>query len=165
MYRILSGICGGFLLAVLWFDLMFDMQVHPHLTTYNESGQLPLDVIRSIESYYQRITIDVSTLLPIPLVGVIMILGIGTNMIRLVKSAEPLWQRVASLLLIAVPALTALFMIVPDAKALARLATGDPVQMALAVKIYYAHILCFISITAFILCQLIPGHDRSLSNA
>jgi hypothetical protein len=41
----------GFLLSVLWFDLMFDVQArHPRI------GDLPPDVRDSIAAYYRRVT-------------------------------------------------------------------------------------------------------------
>src|ERR1043166_2149382 len=43
--------CGGFLLAVLWMDLMFDVQVLPHRTP-----ELPEPVVSSIAAYYRRVT-------------------------------------------------------------------------------------------------------------
>jgi hypothetical protein len=42
---------GGFLLAVLWFDLMFDVQVRGH-----RAAELPDDVLDSIATYYRRVT-------------------------------------------------------------------------------------------------------------
>jgi hypothetical protein len=44
-----SGI--GFLLSVLWFDLMFDVQVRGH-----HDAVLPADVRDSIAGYYRRVT-------------------------------------------------------------------------------------------------------------
>jgi hypothetical protein len=44
---------GGFLLAVLWFDLMFDVQTRKH-----GGAQLPADVLASISAYYRRVTTD-----------------------------------------------------------------------------------------------------------
>ena len=43
----------GFLLAVLWFDLMFDVQVRGQT-----AGELPADVRNSIAAYYRRVTTD-----------------------------------------------------------------------------------------------------------
>jgi hypothetical protein len=40
---------AGFLLAVLWFDLMFDVQTRKHA-----SDSLPPEVLASITSYYRR---------------------------------------------------------------------------------------------------------------
>src|SRR5262249_22775929 len=42
---------GGFLLAVLWMDLMFDVQVLRHR---RDRGDLPEDVLASIAGYYRR---------------------------------------------------------------------------------------------------------------
>src|SRR5690349_12376517 len=42
---------GGFLLAVLWFDLMFDVQ-----TRGLAGAQLPAEVLASISAYYRRVT-------------------------------------------------------------------------------------------------------------
>lgn len=41
---------AGFLLAVLWFDLMFDVQVR--------SSTASVDAVRSIATYYRRVTTD-----------------------------------------------------------------------------------------------------------
>ena len=47
----LLAACGGFLIAVLWMDLMFDVQV---LRT--REGDVPEDVLASIAAYYRRVT-------------------------------------------------------------------------------------------------------------
>ena len=44
---------AGFLLAVLWFDLMFDVQVLP----YREQ-EMPAPVVASISTYYRRVTTE-----------------------------------------------------------------------------------------------------------
>src|SRR5437762_2349871 len=44
---------AGFLLAVLWFDLMYDVQVIGH-----REGSLPESVLESIGRYYRRVTTD-----------------------------------------------------------------------------------------------------------
>src|SRR5258708_11438721 len=44
---------AGFLLAVLWFDLMFDVQTRKH-----GGGVLPAAVLTSISAYYRRVTTD-----------------------------------------------------------------------------------------------------------
>ena len=51
MQRVLAA-CGGFLLAVLWFDLMFDVQVLRH----GSAAVLPEPVLASIAGYYRRVT-------------------------------------------------------------------------------------------------------------
>src|SRR5262249_18886028 len=45
----LLAACGGFLLAVLWMDLMFDLQM---------LGAAPEAAVASIAAYYRRVTTD-----------------------------------------------------------------------------------------------------------
>ncbi len=47
----LAAACAGFLLAVLWMDLMFDVQVLRH-----RDAALPEPVLASIAAYYRRAT-------------------------------------------------------------------------------------------------------------
>src|SRR5260370_980869 len=47
------GAGAGFLLAVLWFDLMFDVQVAGHV-----GAVLPDPVLGSIAAYYRRVTTE-----------------------------------------------------------------------------------------------------------
>src|SRR5262249_41712780 len=44
---------AAFLLAVLWFDLMFDVQTRKYV-----DGTLPAEVLASISAYYRRVTIE-----------------------------------------------------------------------------------------------------------
>ena len=44
---------ASFLVAVLWFDLMFDVQVRGHA-----GAMLPDEVLASIRAYYRRVTTD-----------------------------------------------------------------------------------------------------------
>ena len=46
---------AGFLLAVLWFDLMFDVQVLPH-----RGADVPESALESIARYYRRVTTGAS---------------------------------------------------------------------------------------------------------
>ena len=43
----------AFLLAVLWFDLMFDVQTRKY-----PDGVLPAEVLASISAYYRRVTTE-----------------------------------------------------------------------------------------------------------
>src|SRR5262245_65686434 len=49
MRTTLLAACGGFLLAVLWMDLMFDVQV---------LAASPEAAVASIAAYYRRVTTD-----------------------------------------------------------------------------------------------------------
>jgi len=44
---------AAFLLAVLWFDLMFDVQSRKHA-----GDRLPTEVLVSISAYYRRVTTE-----------------------------------------------------------------------------------------------------------
>jgi hypothetical protein len=44
---------AGFLLAVLWFDLMFDVQTRKHA-----GAALSPEILTSISNYYRRVTTD-----------------------------------------------------------------------------------------------------------
>ena len=63
--------CSGFLLAVLWMDLIFDVQVHR-----NKGAELPEPVLASIAAYYHRAT---TTSRPMSrLIVLVMLILLGT---------------------------------------------------------------------------------------
>jgi hypothetical protein len=69
---------AGFLLAVLWFDLMFDVQVLRH-----RAGEVPQPVLASIAAYYRRVTIEarpMSRLVAVVMLGTIA--GTGAEILR-----------------------------------------------------------------------------------
>ncbi|MGH7894021.1 MAG: hypothetical protein ACREQL_05085, partial [Candidatus Binatia bacterium] len=51
----LLAACGGFLVATVWFDLMFDVQVLGHAAA---PAPLPETTVASIAAYYRRVTTD-----------------------------------------------------------------------------------------------------------
>src|SRR2546423_1333806 len=64
---------GGFLLAVLWFDLMFDVQVLRH-----RDDDPPDHVLASIAAYYRRVTTEarpMNRLVALVMVGTIVATG------------------------------------------------------------------------------------------
>jgi hypothetical protein len=60
----------GFLLAVLWFDLMFDVQTRGH----NEEA-LPAEVLASISTYYRRVTTDAAPMNRLVALMMLVVLG------------------------------------------------------------------------------------------
>jgi hypothetical protein len=44
---------AAFLISVLWFDLMFDVQTQTH-----DGDTLPAGVLASISAYYRRVTVE-----------------------------------------------------------------------------------------------------------
>src|SRR5207342_3976072 len=84
---------AGFLLAVLWFDLMFDV---PAL---RRRGDLPEDVLASTAGYYQRVTTAARPMNR--LVAVVMLGTIVAIVVQLVQGDVPRWAAGVSLVLTA----------------------------------------------------------------
>src|SRR5207248_10202146 len=69
---------AGFLLAVLWFDLMFDVQV-----ARGESAELSEHVLSSIANYYRRVT---TTARPMNrLVAAVMLTTLGSIIAQIAR--------------------------------------------------------------------------------
>jgi hypothetical protein len=141
---------AGFLAAVLWFDLMFDVQVRGH-----DGPQLPEDVLASIAAYYRRVT---TTAHPMSrLIALVMAATLAAIVAQIAGGDDPRWLGWASLALAAVPIVLAGGRIVPDAVRLGG-RTDDAVrQSALARSIFRGHVLCFAAITALLVLQLSAG--------
>jgi hypothetical protein len=142
--------CGGFLLAVLWMDLMFDVQVLRH-----RDPELPEPVLSSIAAYYRRVT---TTARPMGhLIAIVMLTAIVTLVIQIGSSHRPPWLPVASLLVGGGPVGLAAVRVVPNAVRLG--ARSDTVlqQSALARSICRDHVLCLIGIVAFVSLQLVAA--------
>src|ERR1041385_1329363 len=108
---LLASASAGFLLAVLWMDLIFDVQVLRH-----REGDLPEPILASIAAYYRRAT---TTSRPMGhLIAVVMLAllcALVADAIHAGTAAS--WGLVA---LCAVPILLALGRIVPNAMRLGR---------------------------------------------
>ena len=141
--------CGGFLLAILWMDLMFDVQV---LRSRRQGPELPEPVLASIAAYYRRVTTEASPMGH--LVAVVMAIMLITLAVQIAVGLGPRWLALASLPLCGGPILLGFGRVVPNA---IRLATRrDPVlqQSALARSICREHLLCFAGILAFVALQI-----------
>lgn len=144
----LTAAAGGFLLAVLWFDLMFDVQV---LASGVASGPLPEATIASIAAYYRRVTTDASPMSR--LVGLAMIVAIGGSAWQLVRGYVRRRAGVAMLVLVTAPCLLAAVRVFPNAARLgARLDTIEQ-QSELARAICTDHLMCLAAITVFVVLQ------------
>lgn len=145
----LLAACGGFLLAVLWMDLMFDVQVLRHR---DRAAELPEAVLASIATYYRRVT---TTARPMGhLVGAVMAVTLVASGAQLAFASGSRGLALASLLLCAIPILLALLRVVPNAVRLARRSDPAPVQTALARSICSDHLVCFAAILGFVVAQL-----------
>jgi len=153
---------SGFLAAVLWFDLMFDVQV---LGYRGES--LPDEVLASIAGYYRRVTIEA---LPMQyLVGVVMLLSVVGAAVQLRFGAISQVVRYGALVSAVLPVALVLLRILPDAQRLAMRGDALEIQSALARSILLGHVFCLASILAFCALQVVAvsrlASGRSASTA
>jgi hypothetical protein len=138
---------AGFLLAVLWFDLMFDAQVRRH-----RGAVLPPEVLGSIAAYYRRVTTDARPMnMAVPAA---MLVTIGTIIAELAGNTCPPLIAGASLVLVAGGAGLALVRTVKNAKRLGTEGDSADEQSRLARLIYFDHKLCLAAITSALALQL-----------
>lgn len=135
---------AGFLLAVLWFDLMFDVQARDPSPS--------IAAIDSIARYNRRVTTDAAPMGR--LVGVAMgvtLAGIAGE----ITSPEHRWTGVASLVLALPPFALAGARILPAAK---RLGLGDVLEAdrpTVARSILRWHVYSFVSMVGLVAVQAI----------
>ena len=137
--------CAGFLLAVLWMDLIFDVQVLAHR---HAGDELPEPVLASIAGYYHRAT---STSRPmsrlIALVMAILVCAVG---VRAVRANDPGWLLVLSAALGGVPILLAVIRTVPNAVRFGNRLDSAAEQARLARSICRDHLLGVACMTVFL---------------
>jgi hypothetical protein len=137
----------GFLLAVLWFDLMFDVQVLPH-----RRAELPAAVVGSIAAYYRRVTTEARPMNR--LVALAMLILVAAISIQLARGAGPWWAWWISLVLAIVPITLAGTWTVPAAVRLGSREDPPGAQADLARAICRQHLACLACIAALLVVQL-----------
>ena len=147
MARILAA-CGGFLLAVLWMDLMFDVQAR-RIGSGTGRGE---DVLGSIARYYRRVTTDAFPMNR--LIGTVMALTVVGSIYQAIRAPEGCWLLALSPLLCGAPIGLAAFRVVPNAVRLGARATSIESQTDLARAIFRDHVVCFLAIGVFVATQL-----------
>ena len=136
--------CSGFLLAVLWMDVMFDVQVLPH----RHAPELPEATIASIAGYYHRVA---TTSRPMShLVAGVMAILLITLALRVAGGQDPLWLVVVSVPLAVAPILLALLRTVPAAVRLGRRAGSVDEQTRRARAICADHLFCIGCLVLFL---------------
>jgi hypothetical protein len=138
---------AGFLLAVLWFDLMFDVQVIGH-----GGPVLPEGVLASIAGYYGRVTTRARPMNR--LVAAVMLATITSTALQIGWSDAPGWVGWTSLGLVAGAVGLAAANTVPSAVRLG--GRADPVedQTRRARGILRDHVVCFVAIATVLTLQL-----------
>lgn len=138
---------AGFLLAVLWFDLMFDVQVISH-----GPGELPEAVLASIASYYGRVTTAARPMNR--LIAAVMLATLATLGLEISEGAAHGWAAWASLALALPPIALAAAHTVPSAVRLGARGDSRAQQSSLARAICRDHLLCASAITGVLVLQL-----------
>jgi hypothetical protein len=138
---------AGFLLAVLWFDLMFDVQVARH-----RAGVLPEDVLESIAGYYRRVTTAARPMNR--LIAAVMLATLAAIVVEIASGPQEAWVSLLSLALALAPIALAGGRVVPRAVRLGQ--RVDPVerQSELARSIFRDHLFCAGAIVALLALQL-----------
>jgi hypothetical protein len=139
---------AGFLLAVLWFDLMFDVQVLRRRDT-------PATAVESIAAYYRRVTTDARPMNL--LVGAVMAALAAAIVVQLAREDAPAWVGWTSLGLAAAAIALAALHTFPAAVRLGERRDPPAAQAALARSILRDHVLCLTAIAALIAIQLAAG--------
>lgn len=137
----------GFLLAVLWFDLMFDVQV-----LGRGEGELPDELLASIAGYYRRVTTAARPMNR--LIAAVMLATLGAIVAEIADGYPPRAVAWISLLLAAGPILLAGARTVPSAVRLGAREDTLACQSALARSICREHLFCVAGIAALLVLQL-----------
>jgi hypothetical protein len=138
---------ASFLLAVLWFDLMFDVEA------WGIGDQtLPREVIASISTYYRRVTIEASPMGQF--VAIVMLATLIAIIAQIATKAAPRWIGWVSLVLASSAMALALVRTVPNAVKLGRGLDDDIASSHLIRLIFGDHLYAIAAIAAVVILQL-----------
>ena len=137
---------AGFLAAVLWFDLMHDVQV------FRRPGDLPDEVLASISRYYRRVTTDARPMNR--LVAAAMLATLVAIVVQIAAGDAPVWLAWTALVLAVLPIGLAAGRTVPRAVRLGRGADTVEVRSGLARSVFRDHLCCLGSIGLLLVLEV-----------
>jgi hypothetical protein len=138
---------AGFLIAVLWFDLMFDVQVLPH----RGSPDVPEPVLDSISAYYRRVTTTASPMGR--LVALAMVVLLAALIARAARGDAPVWASAVSLPAAVLAIGLAVARVFGAARRLGARLDPPAVQGALARRICRDHFICLAAMVTVLAVQ------------
>jgi hypothetical protein len=138
---------AGFLLAVLWFDLMFDVQTRKHA-----GDPLPPEVLTSISAYYRRVTTEAYPMNR--LVALVMLLMLTAIVAEIALGQNPWWIGWGSIALAGSGFVPTMMRTVPNAKRLGTSADSAEEQSRLARAICRDHMFSFARMSVVLVLQL-----------
>jgi hypothetical protein len=143
----LAAAGAGFLVAVLWFDLMFDIQARGPA-----DRSVPAPALASISAYYRRVTTEVSPMSRlIPLVMAATVIAISTEIVRSRGTRPADWASVV----LAISAIgLALGRTVRNAVRLGAVTDPPDLQGRLARRVLADHLYCLAAMVVVLGLQL-----------
>ena len=140
----IAAACAGFLIAVLWMDLIFDSQV----LRQRSADVLPEAVLASICAYYRRAT---TTSRPMSfLIALVMVILLGALGFAWISGPTADWPLAAASFLAVGPILLAMLRTVPNAVRLGA-RTGDIAEQSrLARAVCVDHLVCVACLAGFL---------------
>ena len=138
---------AGFLLAVLWFDLMFDVQA-----LRQPPGHLPEGVLASTAGYYARVTTAARPMNRF--VALVMVARLSGLVAEVVRHCVPTWVAWTSLAVVGTAVAVAGARTVRNAVRLGTRADDPARQSALARSILRDHMFCFTCVFAALVVQV-----------
>jgi hypothetical protein len=139
---------AGFLLAVLWFDLMFDVQTRKH-----EGDVLPPEVLASISAYYRRVTTEAYPMNR--LVALVMLLTLAAICAEIVRVENAWWIGWGSLALAGSGFVPTMVRTVPNARRLGSATDSAEERSRLARAVCRDHMFSFARMLGVLGLQLI----------
>jgi hypothetical protein len=143
---------AAFLICVLWFDLMFDVQVRGH-----DGEQVPAAELASISGYYRRVTREAWPMNR--LIAVVMLLTVLVIILEIVFGRYHRWIEWISLFAAVSAIGLARVRTIPNASRLGKASDSPGEQSRLARAIYKDHIYCLAAMTIVLVLQL-GAHGR-----
>ena len=143
---------GGFLVAVIWMDLMFDVLALGRRRSGPGGEELPEEALAQIAGYYRRVTTTASPmnfLISAVMAGMVAVLAL-----QLVRGDAGRALAAVSLVLCGVPVSLALLRVFPNAIRLGSRQDDAAEQSRLARAICIDHLLCFAAMAAFVALRL-----------
>jgi hypothetical protein len=137
----------GFLLAVLWFDLMFDVQTRKH-----DEEVLPPEVLASISAYYRRVTTDAAPMNR--LVALMMLVVLGAILAEIFVDEISPWITWGSLALALFGFAVTRMRTLPNAIRLGQATDPPEVQSQLARSVFRDHAFGFARTLLLLALQL-----------
>ena len=137
--------CIGFIIAVMWIDLIFDALVLPH---HNSKDPLPEEVLATMSSFFKRITYK-------PFLIFVILVGMFTIIIQqIINSSVPVWAAWASLIPILVSFGFAVSSVFPTARRLGSRVDTLEKQSELARSLFPIHAFVLIAMLLVLAVQM-----------